>query len=76
MNPATIFKMKKIHDRFVSDHPKFPGFVNAVKAKDLQEGTVVAMTITYPDGQTLETNLKINASDIEAFHELANIKPE
>jgi len=70
-----MWKIKGIWDKFTANHPKFPHFVNAVKAKGLPADTVLGLTVTYPDGQTLETNLKIRQEDLELLQELKNIKP-
>ncbi len=73
MNPAMIFKLKNLQKRFVSDHPKFPAFLNAVRNKGLSEGTILAMTVTSPDGTTLETNIKLTQNDIDAYHEIMSM---
>ncbi len=73
MNPASLFKMKGLWDRFTKNHPKFPKFLQAVQQKGIQEGTILAMSITTPGGEKLETNLRVTAEDMELFKELKQL---
>ena len=73
INPPMIFKLKNLQQRFVSDHPKFPAFLQAVMAKGLTEGTVLALSVTDPEGHTIETNIKLTQNDIDAYHELMSM---
>ena len=73
MNPAMLFKLKNMQKNFVSDHPKFPAFLNAVHAKGLSEGTILALSITNPDGTTLETNIKLTKNDMDSYYEILNM---
>ena len=70
MNPAAIFKAKKSWETFCGNHPKFSAFLQAAKSAGLQEGTVIEVSMTTPEGKTLATNVRLTASDIEAFHNL------
>lgn len=76
INPTMIFKLKNLQKRFVSDHPKFPAFLNAVRAKGLSEGTVLALSVTDPDGNVLETNIKLTKNDIDAYYEILNMSQQ
>jgi len=69
-----VLKLKGLWDRFTRNHPKFPSFLNAAKAKGFPEGTVLAFSITYPDGQTLETNIKITADDLDLFDTVSKMQ--
>jgi hypothetical protein len=73
INPAKLFKMKGLWDRFVQNHPKFPQFMNAVQSNGIQEGSVIEITVITPEGKNISTNLKISASDKEMFSELAEL---
>ena len=73
MNPMNLFKMKGLWDRFTKNHPKFPKFMQAVQQKGIQEGTILAMSITTPGGEKLETNLRVTAEDMELFKELKQL---
>lgn len=74
MNPASLFKMKGLWDKFTANHPKFPKFMQAVQQKGIQEGTILAMSVTTPSGEKIETNLRVTAEDMELFQELKNLQ--
>ncbi len=73
MNPAAIFQMKALWDRFTANHPKFPKFLQAAAASSVDEGTVIEIKITKSNGDSIASNLKITAEDLELFQELKNI---
>ncbi len=73
INPAKLFKLKSLWDRFVKNHPKFPQFMNAVQSNGINEGSVIEIIVTTPDGKNISTNVKITASDKEMFAELAEL---
>lgn len=72
INPAKIFQMKALWDRFMANHPKFPKFLQAAAQSSIGEGTIIEVTITKPDGDTIASNLKLTAEDMELFAELRN----
>lgn len=73
MNPAMIFKAKKSWDTFCRNHPRFPAFLQAVQTSGIQEGTVIEVMVTTPEGKKMMTNLKLTATDMEAFHDLKGL---
>ena len=76
MDFGSMMKMKQAWDTFTANHPKFPGFLNALRARGVREDDVIAVSITGPDGQTLETNIKVKASDLELMNVLQSMKPQ
>ena len=70
MNPTAIFKAKKTWETFGMNHPKFPSFLQAAQSAGLKEGTIIEVSMTTPEGKTLATNVRLTASDIEAFNNL------
>ena len=58
-------ELKKHLDIFRSNHPKFPLFLGAVTREALEEGTILEMSVTTPEGKHFETNLKLKAEDLE-----------
>ena len=70
-NPMEIM----MWNTFKSNHPKFPKFMAAAAQPGvITEDTILEMKITTPDGRTMETNLKITASDLEMIQQLKNIR--
>ena len=73
-NPMEIMKLMGMWNTFKSNHPKFPKFMAAAQPGVITEDTILEMKITTPDGRTMETNLKITASDLEMIQQLKNIR--
>ena len=72
-NPAKILKIKGAWEKFTSNHPKLPKFVEAVGQTALEEGTVFEITVTSASGTTLSSNLKLTKSDLELFRDLSEL---
>ena len=70
MDIGSLMKLKQMWSSFCANHPKFPDFLKAVKAKGVVEGTEVTFTVTYPDGQNLRAGLKLRKSDVELIEKL------
>ena len=70
MDIGSLMKLKQMWSSFCANHPKFPDFLKAVKAKGVVEGTEVTFTVTYPDGQNLRAGLKLRQSDVELIEKL------
>lgn len=66
-------KIKGAWDKFTRNHPKFPMFLNAVKAKGIPVDTVMGLTIEYPNGEKLATNIKITEQDLELMQEISKL---
>lgn len=69
-NPAALFKVKGLWEQFVQNHPKFPMFLNAVKAKGIPVDSVIEVKVIQPDGEEMKTNIKITSSDMELLEQL------
>ncbi len=67
--------MKKAWDNFTAAHPRFPGFLSAVKSRGILEGDVVEISITGTDGKTIATNIRVTAGDLELFETLKGMSP-
>lgn len=67
MNPMILMQLQQRAQIFQKDHPKVMPFLKAVGENAMQEGAVIAMKVTTADGKTIESNIKINANDIETM---------
>ena len=67
-NPAALFKIKGLWERFVENHPKFPMFLNALKTSGISEGSVLEIQVTH-----MKTNIKVSQSDMELFEQLKEL---
>ena len=64
-NIGNMMKIMNAWNIFKRNHPKLPAFCNAVSKRALKEGSIMAITVTTPDGEKIETNLRIKAEDLE-----------
>lgn len=72
MNPLAAMKLKPLFETFCQDHPKFLMFLGAVGGA-VDKDSIIEMTLTTSQGQTMKTNIRINDNDIELFQELAKL---
>ena len=73
INPLDFFKVKAGLGKLGEEHPKLFPFMKAVSAAGAREGTIVEMKVTTPEGQVLESNMKLTANDIELFRMIREI---
>ena len=73
-NPAALFKLQGMWKTFTEEHPKFPLFLDALMKTGVQEGTVIEISVTPPEGgEPLRTNIKITEEDLRMFEELREL---
>ena len=72
INPMKLLEIRNMWSAFTRRHPKCPAFLSAVQQAGIQEGTVIEVQITTPDGRSFTSNLKVQAEDIEAVKSLQN----
>lgn len=65
MNPAMLLSFKKKWDEFSVRHPKFVAFLGTLKNKGLDEGSIIDVAITLPNGEKYQSNIKLTAEDVE-----------
>lgn len=74
MNPVALLKAKKSWETFVKNHPRVPAFLQAVQGTGIQEGTIIEVSVTTPEGRNMMTNVKLTASDMQAFEALKGLQ--
>lgn len=72
-NPAAIMQMMNLWNKFKQNHPKFPKFMTAVYQNGIKEGSIIEINVTTADGQSLNSNLKISADDMELIDQLKKL---
>jgi len=72
-NPSMILQIKQAWDTFTGNHPKFPMFLKAASQKAIKEGSIIEITITTPEGETLNTNLRVKQEDILLFQSIRDM---
>jgi len=70
MDPSKLLKLNNAKNTFVNNHPKFPMFLKAVRKDALKEGTIIEIKVTTPEGNEINSNLKIRESDIDALRDI------
>ena len=70
MNLGNLMQLKNSWATFTQNHPKFPDFLKAVKAKGAVPGAEITITVSYPDGETLKAGLKLRESDAQLINNL------
>lgn len=65
---------KDAWETFTRNHPKFPLFLQAVMANGISEGSVIAVSVTDPNGKTIDTNLRVTESDMALYEMLKDLK--
>lgn len=72
-NPAKLLSLKGDWDGFSARHPRFIQFVMAVMQKGAGAGSVIDVTITLPDGSTMQSNIKLTEEDVAFFGKIAGM---
>ena len=65
MNPMAVMKLTALWTAFTQRHPKFPAFIKAASQAAMQEGSILEIQVTTPEGKTLTSNLKVTKEDLE-----------
>ncbi|MBD5482361.1 MAG: hypothetical protein HDR15_07560 [Lachnospiraceae bacterium] len=73
MNLGNMAKLMRAWNTFQKNHPKFPAFCKAVAKKGLREDSVIEVIVTTPDGERIETSIKVQESDIELIKGLGGM---
>lgn len=73
MNPMKLLQIKSLWDKFTTNHPKFPKFLQAVGTNGIREGSILEITVTTPEGEKISSNLRITAEDMELVENLKEI---
>ena len=71
INPTSIMKIMNAKNKFTANHPKFVAFLNAVFSREMEEGTVIEITLTRPGEEPMTT--KIQQSDLDLMRELQDM---
>lgn len=73
MNPMKLLELKSQWDKFNANHPKFAPFLRAVAANGVEEGTVIEINITTPEGKNFASNIKVTKSDLDLIETIKEL---
>lgn len=68
MNPMMLMKLKGMLEGFQQRHPRVQPFLRDAAGR-IQEGTVIEMTVTGPDGHSITSNIRVSAEDMELLRQ-------
>ena len=70
INPMKFMQVKSMLATLKQNHPKFPSFLDAVSKRALCKDTIIEIKVTTPDGESLESNLRLKESDLEVLRQI------
>ena len=73
-NIGNIMKITGAWNTLKSNHHQYPAYSQAISRKGLKEGSIIEIAITTPEGEKIETNLKVKDSDLELLKQLSDLK--
>ena len=73
MNPAIIMKLMGAKNTFQNNHPKFAAFCQKMVSRGIQEGTVIEITVTDPQGNAITGNMRVTESDMQIISDLQEL---
>ena len=74
INPMKFMQVKSMLATLKQNHPKFPSFLDAVSKRALCKDTIIEIKVTTPDGESLESNLRLKESDLEVLRQMQEKK--
>ena len=73
MDMSAAMQVFAAWNTFKNNHPKFPAFCKAVGQRGLQEGSVIEVIVTTPEGEKIETSLKLQPGDMDFLRVLGKL---
>lgn len=73
MNPTSIMKIMGAKAQFDNNHPKFSAFMKALFSKEIEEGTIIEITVKRPGEDEMTSNIKVQQTDLELMQELKEL---
>lgn len=73
VNPMTLMQIMNAKNKFTENHPKFVAFLNMAFSREMEEGTILEITLKRPGEEPITSNLKVTQSDMELFQELKEL---
>ena len=69
-----LLRVEVEKEPFRANHPKFPAFLDTIQKNAMQDGTIVEITVTTPDGRRYESNLKLKQEDLDLLEMFRHLK--
>lgn len=68
VNPMQLMKLKGMLDGFQKRHPRVMPFFRDAAGR-IQEGSIIEMKVTGPDGHSITSNIRVSAEDLEMLRQ-------
>lgn len=72
MNPMEMMRIASMIQKFKSNHPKLFPFFREASTK-IADGSVIEITVTDPQGESLTSNIRVKADDLELIAALRDM---
>ncbi|MBR4278485.1 MAG: hypothetical protein IKQ28_08615 [Lachnospiraceae bacterium] len=66
-------KMMTMKAKFEKNHPKFIAFLQTVFSRQIEEGTIIEITVKRPGEDAVTANISVTKDDIEMFNEMKTL---
>ncbi len=73
LKPSQMMKLMSAKNQFTANHPKFVAFCKAAFGSGIEEGTIIEISVTNPNNETITSNLRVLQSDLELMNELKSM---
>ncbi len=73
MTPGKLLKFKADWEAFQDRHPKLIRYFEALAKQDAPAGTILDITVTYPDGSRLHANARMTEEDAVVLRQLQEL---
>lgn len=70
---SALAKGKQAWDAFKRNHPKFPEFLKYIGNRGVSEGTEIDITVKYPNGQNVNSSIKVKPEDVQLFNSMKDM---
>lgn len=72
MNPMQLMKLKGNFGDFKKRHQMLTKFVKKISGT-MENGTVIEIAVTSPEGETVKTNMKVTPEDVSFFESIRKL---
>lgn len=72
MNPMQLMKLKGNFGDFKKRHQMLTKFVKKISGT-MENGTVIEIAVTSPEGETIKTNMKVTPEDVSFFESIRKL---
>lgn len=73
INPGAVMRLMSLKNQFTDRHPKFAAFFRTIVSQGVEEGSIIEITVTKPDGTPVTGNMKVGQEDLALIRELQGL---